>query len=139
MRAARIVPGCHVSLTVNFILAFWLTPDADAGSGQWRRWWWDLVALAVPRALALDGQRGRQPLCALHRDHLPWPLNLWRCLVLYLLSHVTEGRFEYFGICSGGQHLAVGTILLVISFGTAASSWRWIEKPALTSRWANRR
>jgi peptidoglycan/LPS O-acetylase OafA/YrhL len=66
-------------------------------------------------------------------------LYIWHYLVLYLLSYITEGRFEYFGIVSWGQHLAIGAVLLAISYGIATLSWRWIEKPALTSRWANRR
>ena len=66
-------------------------------------------------------------------------LYVWHYLVLYLLSYITNGRFEYFGIDSWPQHLAISAVVLAVSYVVATLSWRWIERPALRSAWATRR
>jgi peptidoglycan/LPS O-acetylase OafA/YrhL len=66
-------------------------------------------------------------------------LYVWHYLVLYLLSYITNGRFEYFGIDSWPQHLAISGVVLVISYAIATLSWRRLEQPALRSAWANKR
>ncbi len=66
-------------------------------------------------------------------------LYIWHYLLLYLFSNITEGQFEYFGITDWGRHLAIGGAMLAIAYGIATLSWQWIERPALRSRWANKR
>ena len=65
-------------------------------------------------------------------------LYIWHYLLLYLFSEITDGRFEYGGIQSAGQHVAISGALLVIAYAIATVSWRFIERPALRSRWATR-
>ncbi|NYI40274.1 acyltransferase family protein [Demequina lutea] len=66
-------------------------------------------------------------------------LYVWHYLVLYLFSYITDGRFEYYGIHSWPQHLAISGAVLVVSYVIATFSWRWLEQPVLRSRWATRR
>lgn len=66
-------------------------------------------------------------------------LYVWHYLVLYLFSYITDGRFEYYGIRSWPQHLAISGAVLVVSYVIATFSWRWLEQPVLRSAWANRR
>lgn len=65
-------------------------------------------------------------------------LYIWHYLLLYLFSSITDGRFQYGGIQSTGQHLAISGALLVIAYAIATVSWKFIEQPALRSKWANR-
>ena len=65
-------------------------------------------------------------------------LYIWHYLLLYLFSEITDGRFEYWGIQSAGQHVAISVALVVIAYAIATVSWRFIEQPALRSRWATR-
>jgi peptidoglycan/LPS O-acetylase OafA/YrhL len=66
-------------------------------------------------------------------------LYVWHYLVLYLFSYITGGKFEYYGIRSWPQHLAISGAVLVVSYVIATFSWRWLEQPVLRSRWASRR
>ena len=66
-------------------------------------------------------------------------LYVWHYLVLYLFSYITDGRFEYYGIQSWPQHLAISGAVLAVSYVIATFSWRWLEQPVLRSRWASRR
>jgi len=65
-------------------------------------------------------------------------LYIWHYLLLYLFSSITDGRFEYGGIRSTGQHAAISGALLVIAYAIATLSWKFIEQPALRSKWANK-
>lgn len=65
-------------------------------------------------------------------------LYIWHYLLLYLFSEITDGRFQYWGIQSAGQHVAISASLVVIAYAIATVSWRFIEQPALRSQWATR-
>jgi peptidoglycan/LPS O-acetylase OafA/YrhL len=66
-------------------------------------------------------------------------LYVWHYLVLYLFSYITNGKFEYYGIHSWPQHLAISGAVLAVSYVIATFSWRWLEQPVLRSAWATRR
>lgn len=94
-----------------------------------------LVGLAHSRLLGriVDNRFAR------YTATISFGLYVWHYLMLHLLSYITDRHFEYFGVASWGKHLAMGAVLLAVSYGMATLSWRWIEQPALRSRWANRR
>jgi peptidoglycan/LPS O-acetylase OafA/YrhL len=64
-------------------------------------------------------------------------IYVWHYLLIEWLAHRT-GWFVYFGVEDAWTHLAVSAGLLVVTYAVAAASWRWIERPALQSRWADR-
>lgn len=65
-------------------------------------------------------------------------LYIWHYLLLTLFSEITDGRYQYWGIQSAGQHIAISASLLVIAYAIATVSWKFIEQPALRSKWATR-
>ena len=103
-----------------------------------------LFALAI--AVTLVGlAHSRLPGCivdnrfARYTATISFGLHVWHYLMLRLLSSITDRHFEHYGVASGGKHLAMGAALLAVSYGMATLSRRWIEQPALRSRWANGR
>lgn len=65
-------------------------------------------------------------------------IYVWHYLIIETVAWRTDGWFVYFGVGDLTQFLLVSAGVLVASYAIAAASWRWIERPALQSRWANR-
>lgn len=65
-------------------------------------------------------------------------IYIWHYLVLHLVSYLTFGEFEYSGVQNPVRFLWIALTVLVISYAVAALSWKFIEQPVLTSRWARK-
>lgn len=63
-------------------------------------------------------------------------IYIWHYLVLHLMSYVTDGQFEYFGISNPAKHTWISVAVLLITYAVASASWFLLEKPILYSRWA---
>jgi peptidoglycan/LPS O-acetylase OafA/YrhL len=94
-----------------------------------------LVGLAHSRLL---GRMVDNPF-ARYTATVSFGLYVWHYRVLYLFSYITDGKFEYYGILSWPQHLAISGAVLVVSYALATLSWRRLEQPVLRSAWATRR
>ena len=63
-------------------------------------------------------------------------IYIWHYLVLHLVSALTGGEFEYFGVVDPLRHTLLSAGVLAISYAVASASWFWLERPVLHSRWA---
>lgn len=66
-------------------------------------------------------------------------IYIWHYLLIMVAEGWSDGRFAYGTVTDPWAHLAVSAGLLALTFAIATASWRWIERPALTSRWATGR
>lgn len=66
-------------------------------------------------------------------------IYIWHYLLIMVLEGASDGWFSYEAVTDPRRHLAVSLALLAVTYAIATASWRWIERPALTSRWATRR
>ncbi len=66
-------------------------------------------------------------------------LYIWHYLVLFWIAEVTGQQYYYGAIADWHRHLWTSAAVLAISYGIAAVSWKFIEQPALRSKWANKR
>ena len=63
-------------------------------------------------------------------------IYIWHYLLLHLVSAITGGEFEYFGITDPWRHAMLSAVVLVLTYAVASASWYLLEKPILNSRWA---
>jgi ABC-type glycerol-3-phosphate transport system permease component/peptidoglycan/LPS O-acetylase OafA/YrhL len=59
-------------------------------------------------------------------------LYIWHYLILELIRLTFNPGFAYFGISSLGEHLLISGLALVLAFGAASASYKYIEAPFLT-------
>lgn len=102
--------------------------------------WFPLLVGAALVGLAHSETLGRlvdNPF-ARYTARISFGIYIWHYLLLEGFSHITGGRFfVYGGIVEARTHLAISIVLVGATYAVAAASWRWIERPALESRWAN--
>lgn len=67
---------------------------------------------------------------------LSFSIYLWHMVVIEFIARKFLSNYVYYGLNDVAQWVCVSTIVLVISIGIAAISWRWLENPILK---ANRR
>lgn len=65
-------------------------------------------------------------------------LYIWHYLLLHLVSYLTFGEFEYGGVQDPIRFAWISATTLVLAYAVATLSWKFIEKPVLRSRWANK-
>ncbi|GEN78663.1 acyltransferase family protein [Actinotalea fermentans] len=63
-------------------------------------------------------------------------IYIWHYLLISVVEHYSDGGLAYGAITDPGTHLAVSAAIVAVTYAIATASWRWIERPALTSRWA---
>lgn len=65
-------------------------------------------------------------------------IYIWHYLLLHLMVYLTDGEFVYGNVHDPVRFAWLSATVLVLTYAVATLSWRFIEKPVLTSRWANR-
>ena len=100
-------------------------------------------AFAACMALALVGLAGSRVLgrivdnrAARFTAKISFGIYIWHLLVVRLVSYLTDGQFEYFGIQNPVKHLWLSIAVLLMTYCVALASWHWIERPVLYSKWA---
>lgn len=94
-----------------------------------------LVGLAHSRVLG----RLADNRFARYTARVSFGIYIWHYLLITVLEHYSDGRFTYGAMTEPLRHLAVCAAILAVTYAVATASWRWIERPALTSRWATGR
>ncbi len=90
-----------------------------------------LVGLAQSRVLgALADNRA-----ARYTARVSFGIYVWHYLIIEMVAGRT-GDFVYGGIADVGRFAALSTLVLVLTYAVAGASWRWLERPCLTSAWA---
>ena len=100
-------------------------------------WFAGLVALALV-GLAHSRLLGRlvDTRFARYTARVSFGIYIWHYLLISVVEHSSGGRLAYGAIREPGMHLALSAAILVVTYAVATASWRWIERPALMSRWA---
>lgn len=100
-------------------------------------------AFAVCMALALVGLAGSKVLgrivdnrAARFTAKISFGIYIWHLLLVRLVSYLTDGQFEYFGVQNPVKHLWLSIAVLLMTYCVALASWHWIERPVLFSKWA---
>ena len=98
---------------------------------------------AAAIAVALVGLAGSKVLArivdnpfARFTAKISFGIYIWHYLILHLVSYLTDGQFEYYGILNPVKHLWLSIAVLLMSYCVAIASWHLIERPVLQSRWA---
>lgn len=65
-------------------------------------------------------------------------IYIWHYLLLYLMVYLTNGEFVYGYVHNPVRFMWMSLTVLVLAYAVATLSWKFIEKPALDSQWANR-
>ena len=102
-------------------------------------WFAGLIAVALA-TLAYSRVLGRiidNPF-ARYTAKISFGIYIWHYLVLHLVSYLTQGQFEYFGIDDPVRHTWLSIAVLIMTYGIASASWFLLERPVLQSRWATR-
>lgn len=76
---------------------------------------------------------------ARYTARISFGIYIWHYLLLEGFAHITGGWYSYGRIANPSTHFTISMVMLALTYAIAAASWRWIERPALESRWANRR
>jgi len=76
---------------------------------------------------------------ARYTARISFGIYIWHYLLLEGFAHITGGWYSYGRIANASTHFTISMVMLALTYAIAAASWRWIERPALESRWANRR
>jgi peptidoglycan/LPS O-acetylase OafA/YrhL len=94
-----------------------------------------LVGLAYSRLIGrlVDNRFAR------YTAKVSFGIYIWHYLIIEGLADRTGDEFVYGGIADPWRFAALSAGVLVVTYAIASASWFWLEKPALTSRWANRR
>ncbi len=99
-----------------------------------------LFALAV--AVALVGLAHSRVLGGLVDNRvaryvaaISFGVYVWHYLIIEMVAGRT-GDFVYGGITDPGRFAALSVLVLALTLAVASASWRWLERPVLTSRWA---
>lgn len=66
-------------------------------------------------------------------------LYIWHYLLLYLMEYLTRGEYVYGAIDDLARFAWISVTVLVLAYAVATVSWRYLERPVLRSRWANKR
>lgn len=91
-----------------------------------------LVGLAHSRVLG----RLADNRFARYTARVSFGIYIWHYLLIMVAEGWSDGRFAYGTVTDPWALLAVSAGLLALTYALATASWRWIERPALTSRWA---
>lgn len=94
-----------------------------------------LVGLAHSRLLG----RLADNRFARYTARVSFGIYIWHYLLIMVVEGRSDGRFAYGAVTDPRAHLAVSLGLVLLTYAVATASWRWIERPALTSRWATGR
>jgi peptidoglycan/LPS O-acetylase OafA/YrhL len=65
-------------------------------------------------------------------------IYIWHYLLLHLMVYLTNGEFVYGNVHDPVRFAWLSATVLVLAYAVATLSWRFIEKPVLTSKWATR-
>lgn len=65
-------------------------------------------------------------------------IYIWHYLLLHLMVYLTTGEFVYGAVHDPVRFAWLSATVLVLAYAMATLSWRFIEKPVLTSKWATR-
>lgn len=103
--------------------------------------WFALLIAVALATLAFSRMLGRliDNPAARFTAKVSFGIYIWHFLIIHLLSYLTGGRFEYFGITNPVMHTWLAVTVLIMTYAVATASWYWLEKPILHSRWATRR
>jgi peptidoglycan/LPS O-acetylase OafA/YrhL len=58
-------------------------------------------------------------------------IYLWHVVVIEFIAIQFVGNYVYFGMKDQGQWALISSLVLLISVGIAALSWKWFEAPIL--------
>ena len=58
-------------------------------------------------------------------------IYLWHVVVIEFIARQFVGNYVYFGMKDQGQWALISSLVLLISVGIAALSWKWFEAPIL--------
>jgi peptidoglycan/LPS O-acetylase OafA/YrhL len=65
-------------------------------------------------------------------------LYIWHYLLLHLMVDLTDGEFVYGGVQNPARFAWMSVTVLVLAYAVATVSWKFLEKPVLKSKWANK-
>jgi peptidoglycan/LPS O-acetylase OafA/YrhL len=101
--------------------------------------------LAVAAAVALVGMPHSRVVGRLldnrffrYTATVSFGIYIWHYLLLHLMVYLTDGEFVYGNVHDPARFAWMSATVLVLTYAVAALSWKFIEKPVLNSKWANR-
>jgi len=101
--------------------------------------------LAVAAAVALVGMAHSRLVGRLFDNRffrytatVSFGIYIWHYLLLHLMVYLTGDEFVYGNVHDPVRFAWMSATVLVLAYAVATLSWRFIEKPVLNSKWANR-
>ncbi|HSK60764.1 MAG TPA: hypothetical protein VK935_17105, partial [Actinomycetospora sp.] len=73
---------------------------------------------------------------ARYTARISFGINVWHYLLIEGFAFISDDWFVYGGVAERRAFLMICLVLLGLTYAVATASWRWIERPALESRWA---